>query len=272
MVESGGCSERNVQQVTCENDNCAHYISRRYVHFYKNKFLYIISAASIIFIILFSLLICSYNKNLESIVNSYREYKHEIDSVHHTCQKDTTYSLKQQGLVERIEFQQNSILHQLELQTDSLSSDFTLLSVWAGVLMLVFLIFSIYSVFKTDEMMKQSRADIDKIEANSQKANELLISMQRKVSEAIEQINKVSVEESKQLKDEAKKTLESIRVDVEKTIEDKTATFQGIYEQYVKQLEEANAATNALVQLFTKRANDDESKSSESESDSTKGN
>ena len=96
--------------------------------------------------------------------------------------------------------------------------------------------------------------------------------MQRKVSEAIEQINKVSVEESKQLKDEAKKTLESIRVDVEKTIEDKTATFQGIYEQYVKQLEEANAATNALVQLFTKRANDDESKSSESESDSTKGN
>lgn len=157
MAELSGTSEKKVQQITCENDNCAHYISRRHVHFYKNKFLYIISAASLIFIILFGLLTYSYNKNQESIVNNYKEYKHEIDSIHHTCQKDTTYFLKQQGMVERIEFQQNSILHQLELQTHSLSSDFTLLSVWAGVLMLVFLIFSIYSVFKTDELMKQSR-------------------------------------------------------------------------------------------------------------------
>lgn len=47
MAELSETSEKKVQQITCENDNCAHYISKRHVHFYKNKFLYIISAASI---------------------------------------------------------------------------------------------------------------------------------------------------------------------------------------------------------------------------------
>ena len=107
MAELSETSEKKMQQITCENDNCAHYISKRNVHFYKNKFLYIISAASLIFIIIFVLLTYSYNKSQETIVNNYKEYKHEIDSIHHTCQKDTTYSLKQQGMIERIEFQQN---------------------------------------------------------------------------------------------------------------------------------------------------------------------
>ena len=51
MAELSETSEKKMQQITCENDNCAHYISKRNVHFYKNKFLYIISAASLIFII-----------------------------------------------------------------------------------------------------------------------------------------------------------------------------------------------------------------------------
>ena len=92
MAELSETSVEKMQQSTCENDNCAHYISKRHVHFYKNKFLYIISAASLIFIILFGLLTYSYNKSQETIVNNYKEYKHEIDSIHHSCQKDTTYS------------------------------------------------------------------------------------------------------------------------------------------------------------------------------------
>lgn len=73
MAELSETSEKKMQQITCENDNCAHYISKRYVHFYKNKFLYIISAASLIFIILFGLLTYSYNKSQETIVNNYKE-------------------------------------------------------------------------------------------------------------------------------------------------------------------------------------------------------
>ena len=36
MAELSETSEKKVQQITCENDNCAHYISKRHVHFYKN--------------------------------------------------------------------------------------------------------------------------------------------------------------------------------------------------------------------------------------------
>lgn len=265
MAELSETSEKKMQQITCENDNCAHYISKRHVHFYKNKFLYIISAASLIFIIIFGLLTYSYNKSQETIVNNYNEYKHEIDSIHHTCQKDTTYSLKQQGMIERIEFQQNSILHQLELQSDSLSSDFTLLSVWAGVLMLVFLIFSIYSVFKTDELMKQSRADIEKIEANSQKANELLESIQKKADKAISEINAVALKESNELKENAKTTIGQIKTEVDKAIVEKTNLFQRRCDDYMTQLKNMKDMFDGFARLFNRNIDDNSNSSEEQE-------
>ena len=148
MTENIDNKKENFSQTSfCEKDNCAHYIDKQYTKFYKSKFLLILIGFSFAVVALFIFVTCSYNKKQGEIVNNYREYKHEIDSIHRTVQKDSTFSLKQEGMLDRIECQQNAILHQLEMQSEKLSSDFALLSLWAGVLMLVFLIFSIYSVF-----------------------------------------------------------------------------------------------------------------------------
>lgn len=168
-------------------------------------------------------------------------------------------------MVERIEFQQNSILHQLELQSDSLSSDFTLLSVWAGVLMLVFLIFSIYSVFKTDELMKQSRADIEKIEANSQKANELLESIQKKADKALSEINAVALKESNDLKENAKTTIGQIKTEVDKAIEEKTNLFLRQCNDYMTQLNNMKDMFDGFARLFNRNIDDNSNSSEEQE-------
>lgn len=241
---------------TCNVDNCAHYIDKQYAKFYKSKFLLILVGFSFAVVVLFIFVTYSYNKSQGEIVNNYREYKHEIDSIHRTVQKDSTFSLKQQGMLDRMEYQQNSILHQLEMQSEKFSSDFTLLSLWAGVLMLVFLIFSIYSVFKTDELMKQSRADIDKIEENSDKANQLLASIQKKVDDALNEINKAANTESDELKKNAARTIDQIKEEVGKAIADKSSEFNGKCNNYLSQLEKTKDAFSVILKLFNKNVDE----------------
>ena len=248
--------ENSLQTANCEKDNCAHYIDKQYAKFYKSKFLLILAGFSFAVVALFIFVTYSYNKSQGDIVNNYREYKHEIDSIHRTVQKDSTFSLKQQGILDRMEYQQNSIQHQLEMQSVKLSSDFTLLSLWAGVLMLVFLIFSIYSVFKTDELMKQSRADIDKIEENSDKANQLLVSVQKKVDDALKEINKAAKTESDELKKNTAETIGQIKEEVGKAIAEKSSEFNDKCNDYLSQLEKIKDAFSVIQKLFSKNVDE----------------
>ena len=229
---------------------------KQYTKFYKSKFLLILAGFSFAVVALFIFVTYSYNKSQGDIVNNYREYKHEIDSIHRTVQKDSTFSLKQQGILDRMEYQQNSIQHQLEMQSVKLSSDFTLLSLWAGVLMLVFLIFSIYSVFKTDELMKQSRADIDKIEENSDKANQLLVSVQKKVDDALKEINKAAKTESDELKKNTAETIGQIKEEVGKAIAEKSSEFNDKCNDYLSQLEKIKDAFSVIQKLFSKNVDE----------------
>lgn len=243
-------TESSLRDATCENEKCAHYLDERNVKFYKTKFLLILVVFSFAVLTLFFFVTCSYNKSQGKIVNNYREYKHEIDSIQRTVQKDSTFSLKQQGMLDRMENQQNSILHQLEMQSEKLSFDFTLLSLWASVLMLVFLIFSIYSVFKTDELMKQSRADIAKIEDNSDKANQLLGSIRKMVNEAVDEINKAAQTETDELKKNASETIGQLKSEVDKSIAEKSSEFNDRCNEYMGQLENVKNAFGAILKLF----------------------
>lgn len=257
MVENiDKAKENSPQTANCETANCAHYIDKQNTKFYKSKFLLILVGFSFAVVALFIFVTYSYNKSQGDIVNNYREYKHEIDSIHRTVQKDSTFSLKQQGMLDRMECQQNAILHQMEMQSEKLSSDFILLSLWAGVLMLVFLIFSIYSVFKTDELMKQSRADIDKIEENSDKANEFLTSIQERVANAIEEINKAAKTESDELKKNAVETIGQIKEEVDKAIAQKSAEFNGKCNDYLSQLEKTKDAFSVILKLVNKNVDE----------------
>lgn len=113
--------------------------------------------------------------------------------------------------------------------------------------------------------MKQSRADIDKIEANSQKANELLESIQKKADKALSEINAVALKESNELKENAKTTIGQIKTEVDKAIAEKTNLFHGRCDDYMTQLKNMKDMFDGFARLFNRNIDDNSNSSEEQE-------
>lgn len=64
----------------------------------------------------------------------------------------------------------------LELHFNRIQHEYTILALWAGVLMIVFLIFSFYSLYKTDDIAKQSKESLKEIR---QKGDNILKDFQK---------------------------------------------------------------------------------------------
>lgn len=74
----------------------------------------------------------------------------------------------------------------LELEYNKLQSDFNFISIWAGVITIVFLVFSIYSIFKTDEILNRADKETRQIHKLLNDANETCagITLQAQMSSA----------------------------------------------------------------------------------------
>lgn len=57
----------------------------------------------------------------------------------------------------------------LELHFNRIQHEYTVLALWAGILMIVFLIFSFYSLYKTDDITKQGKESLKEIKEKGDK-------------------------------------------------------------------------------------------------------
>ena len=64
----------------------------------------------------------------------------------------------------------------LELHFNRIQHEYTVLALWAGVLMIVFLIFSFYSLYKTDDIAKQGKDSLKEIK---EKGDDVLKGLQK---------------------------------------------------------------------------------------------
>lgn len=62
-----------------------------------------------------------------------------------------------------IQEESNALEHKFELLSFQLKEEHSGLTLWASVLMIIFLVFSIYAMYKIDEMQKQGHDSVDKI-------------------------------------------------------------------------------------------------------------
>ena len=62
-----------------------------------------------------------------------------------------TYDIEK--IADLLDRHQNRVEALLETEYNKLQADFNILMLWARCLMIVFLVFSLYSIFKTDEML-----------------------------------------------------------------------------------------------------------------------
>lgn len=135
-----------------------------YSNKYKWHFLGSMIAVSIIAIIGFVSLSHSYYNRLETIEELQKRDGKRIEIILNNAH------VNKKNIVPEVEslttvFSEHSERMEglMNMEFEKLQNDFNFISLWAGLLTIVFLIFSIYSIFKTDEMLKKSENVYDEI-------------------------------------------------------------------------------------------------------------
>lgn len=80
----------------------------------------------------------------------------------------------------------------MNMEFEKLQNDFNFISLWAGLLTIVFLIFSIYSIFKTDEMLKKSENVYDEIKDKAYVVDNFTKNVKRKYKQELNALKKDS--------------------------------------------------------------------------------
>lgn len=253
--------------------NCTHYVNRTKMRLYKKSFLWVIVAATICTLAVFGLLEWRYSHSLKQIVCCHEKFVNETINNFPTVElsKDTCYYLNEQ-LVTCVNQNMIEIQTLLELQSNKINSDFTILSVWAGILMIVFLIFSIYSMFKTDELIKQSREGLIAVENAKEKVEKNVLAVEEKAQEEIKNVNKVASlelenikEQVTRAKDDIQQKMEGQNVKLQHELITKQAEFQKLYDDYVSKLAIATDTFKSTVGIIKNLWKDqDEESTSES--------
>lgn len=118
-----------------------------------------------------------------------KTYKDSLDDV--SIQKiivDDSLLLRQQ-----LASSQKTIEFQLETQLHTIQHEYLILSLWAALLMIVFLVFSFYSLYKVDDILKQGREglmqcreDVREIENLTKEAKEKIENLEKSISDNVE--------------------------------------------------------------------------------------
>lgn len=82
-----------------------------------------------------------------------------------TCKVDTTKVSFQidEATLRQLEYDQQMIKDLLDNQFDKLQTERNVLEIWAAAITIVFLVFSLYSIFHTDEILNDARRNAGKI-------------------------------------------------------------------------------------------------------------
>lgn len=217
------------------NDNCTYYQKENVL---AKRFLWIILGATFFVVGLFVCVERSYKKSLDKIVHYHSLYTEktlaELPEVN--LSKDSCYYLDERLMLD-VDNHMNEVQSMLEIQCHKIQSDFTILSLWAGILMIVFLIFSIYSVFKTDEMVKQGRETLKVLEKAEIDAGDKINKIENVVQA---EINKVQIAASNELSkistsaEEMSKETEEFKETTKKELKQELDTQINLFRKEIK--------------------------------------
>lgn len=240
----------------CNPRNCSYFIDKSTLRLYRGKFLASIICLIILISTIFVLLGISYNNSQKQIIESHDIYcKELLKAVNGQGKSPQTADIElRKSICELIKANNKESSSQLEMQYNKLQADFTVLSLWAGILMIVFLIFSIYSIFKTDEMMKQSREGLRSINKNSEEVSKKTIEISGKIDEAIKSVENKADEERKKLisnnQDELnkiRKVIETTQTSFNESVKQKSEEFNSAFETYMERLKKTEESRSKLL-------------------------
>lgn len=262
---------------SCTKKECAHYIGKDRFQVYRHKFLWSVVICTVLVVILCVSLSKAYNRSLQQIVDIHKEFVSDFNSSLNsmtTCQ-DSSY-FKDEHLMRYIDEQMSSMNAVLQIQGSKIQSDFTLLSIWAGVLMIVFLIFSIYSTYKTDEMIRQGKEGLRFVEDAKSKTDGYIKTIDDKVRDELNKVDSLAEEKISTITQKALEaqrqaisSLDEKHNEYKDLLEKRTKEFQAVYDKYVSKLNDATTHTNELFQLLIETVKNQTSEDKEQQDKST---
>lgn len=114
---------------------------------------------------------CSYTLHERSkneskkIINTYRNANSELVNSIKTLNPDTLkapYVINEQVL-QQMKHNEQMVKDLLQVEFDRIQTERNVLEIWAAVITIVFLVFSFYSTFKTDDMVKDAKSVLDSL-------------------------------------------------------------------------------------------------------------
>lgn len=106
----------------------------------------------------------------------------------------------------------------LELEMSKIQNEHETLGIWAAILTVVFLIFSFYSLFKTDDMVKQGQEGLDKLTELKREAGTELDALKEKGDKKIENFDIACKDAIKNAQTKVQDKLESVDAEVNRAI------------------------------------------------------
>lgn len=167
---------------------------------YKWQFIGSLLVVSIVAIIGFGFLSISYHNRLDRIEEIQRNDCKQISQLLSSSNINRrVVSLEYEKMTESFEKHEERMQSLMEMEFEKLQNDFNFISLWAGLITIVFLIFSIYSVFKTDEMLKKSEKVYEDIKTQSDVIDNFTKNIQKKYRSELKTLQKESDDFIKEL-------------------------------------------------------------------------
>lgn len=222
---------------------------------YRHKFFWTVIIFTVIVFLAFGFIIFSFNRSLDVISNANKQAINDIHSLLEPAKmsKDSCYYADEHLVASMQDFMQIS-QSKLEMESVKIQSDFAVLSLWAGILMIVFLVFSIYSMYKTDELLRQSREGLNAIQEKDDKANDIIKRVDDKVREELMKVSKIANTEIQRIKDETNRAVSqsndyilSLNEQFDELVKDKTETFTKTYDDILKRMKKTSENNNVMV-------------------------
>lgn len=167
---------------------------------YRRQFIGSLVLVSLIAIIAYVCLAHSYRQRLDGIreiqIADCEQMSNVIKSV--TMNK-MSLSIEADWITKALEKHEERMESLMEMEFEKLQNDFNFISLWAGIITIVFLIFSIYSIFKTDEMLKKSETVYEQIKGKADVIENVTKDIQTQYNNELELLKKESDNYSKEM-------------------------------------------------------------------------
>lgn len=167
---------------------------------YKWQFIGSLLVVSVVAILGFGFLSVSYHNRLNRIEEIQNNDCEQISLLLNSSNMNRrAISVESGKIAESFEKHEERMQSLMEMEFEKLQNDFNFISLWAGLITIVFLIFSIYSIFKTDEMLKKSEKVYEDIKSKSDVIDNFTKNIQKKYRSELKTLKKESDDFIKEL-------------------------------------------------------------------------